>query len=205
MFRAIIGFRHFTAVKAIALAGAFAFAAPAAKADDAAAAATDDTNGAFLIGLFNQACVPNRGNTDKIHAFAFEHHFTPIANPAALEIFVGPGDKGMAWQVPSPTHQHFALSIRGTTEACVVWAQTADPAFVEAAFVKEVEAIAKPGIEIKKNPDESTDTPVGLAKTVSYLIWASDTKKGFAFTLTTAERSGGPFQASIQIAKVAIE
>ena len=118
-----------------ALCGFLSFAAAPARAEDP----TADTNGAFLIGLFNQACVPNRGNPDKIHAWAFDHHLVPITNPQALEIFVGPGEHGIAWQVPSETHQHFALSIRGTTEACVVWAQTANPVFVETAFIKEVE------------------------------------------------------------------
>jgi hypothetical protein len=170
-----------------------------------AAGSGDDVNGAFLIGLFNQACVPYRGNTDKISEFAFEHHFLPITNPAALDVFVGPGEHGKAWQVPSPTHQHFALSIRGTTEACVVWAQTADAAFVESAFVKEIESIAKPGIEVKKRGEETADTPVGKAKSISYLVWPSDSKKGIEFTLTTSERAGGPFQASIQMAKIVIE
>jgi len=204
MARAISGFLTSPA-KTFAVCGLLAILATPARADEPAPAAGEDTNGAFLIGLFNQACLPNRGNAEKVHAFAEGHQFAPIHNPAALDVFVGPGDKGMAWQVPSPTHQHFALSIRGTTEACVVWAQTADAAFVEAAFVKEVEAIAKPGIEIRKNPEETADTPVGKAKTITYLVLTADTKKGFAFSLTTAERAGGPFQASIQIAKVAAE
>jgi len=165
----------------------------------------EDVNGAFLIGLFNQACVPNRGNVDKIKEFAFTHHFLPITNPEALAVFAGPGEYGKAWQVPSPTHQHFALSIRGTTEACAVWAQTADAAVVSGAFVKEIEAIAKPGLEVKKQSEETAETQFGKATTISYLVWASDSKKGFDFTLTTTERAGGDFQASIQMAKVKLE
>ena len=61
------------------------------------------------------------------------------------------------------------------------------------------------GTEVKKNGEETADTPVGLAKTISYLVWDTATKKGFGFTMTTAEHAGGPFQASIQIAKVTVE
>jgi hypothetical protein len=200
MTRNKLGLRG-AALAVSALCGFLSFAAAPARAEDP----TADTNGAFLIGLFNQACVPNRGNPDKIHAWAFDHHLVPITNPQALEIFVGPGEHGIAWQVPSETHQHFALSIRGTTEACVVWAQTANPVFVETAFIKEVESTAGNGTEVKKNGEETADTPVGLAKTISYLVWDTATKKGFEFTMTTAEHAGGPFQASIQIAKVTVE
>jgi hypothetical protein len=56
-----------------------------------------------------------------------------MTNPAALEVFVGKGGKGAAWEVPAKLG-NFALSIRGTTEACAVWARGADPEAVQSLF-----------------------------------------------------------------------
>jgi hypothetical protein len=104
---------------------AFAVALPAAAEDDAATT--------FLVKLFNNACVPNMGRADQIRKWAEDRHLAAIDNPTALRVFVGAGGKGAAWALPSPAGS-FALSIRGTTEACAVWARNADLAAVEKDF-----------------------------------------------------------------------
>jgi hypothetical protein len=82
-------------------------------------AVADKPNANFALRLFIDACVPNMGQPDKTRAWAAERHLQEVSAPAALEVFVGAGTKGSAWAVPSSLGS-FALSIRGTTEACAV-------------------------------------------------------------------------------------
>lgn len=154
----------------------------------------DDVGASFLVRLFNQACVPNLGKPDAVREWAAAHHLTPVASPLALNVFVGPGGKGEAWFVNAPNAQGFALSIRGSTQACAVWARAADPQAVEAAFVKEVEGSARPGLEVKRDNDRTVPSPVGPAKTMSYHVVNSVSHAGFEFTLIVAERLADPFK-----------
>src|SRR5437879_8992974 len=96
-------------------------------------AAGGDASANFLVKLFMDVCIPDVEAPQKVRAWAEEHHLQEVTNPIALDLFVGPGGKGVARAVPS-TVGSFALSIRGRTEACAVWARAANPADVEALF-----------------------------------------------------------------------
>jgi hypothetical protein len=163
--------------------------------------ATDaDPAAQFLVKLFTTVCIPNLGQPTKVREWAQEHHLQEIQNPVALDIFVGSGDKGGAWALPS-AEGSFALSIRGTTQACAVWARAVSPGEVLVLFKQIIEGVKRPGIEITIDQDRVTATPSGEAHALVYNVTAPDAPTSFEFTLLTAERTGGPFQASMQAAK----
>jgi hypothetical protein len=162
-------------------------------------ALADDPKSDAVVHLFLEVCVPSMGQPDKVRAWATEHQLMEVTAPAALGVFVGPGTKGNAWAVPSPVGS-FALSIRGTSEACAVWARAADPNDVAALFKKMMEGIGRPGLDVGVESDTTTSTPVGEARSLVYHAWPVSGRSGYAFTLLTAERPGGAFQASIQVA-----
>src|SRR4051812_18299527 len=107
--------------------------------------------------------------------------------------------KGAAWAVPAQAG-HFVLAIRGMTAGCAVWAQSADPKQVEANFKTVVEGVKRPDLTIKTERDTISPSPVGQARAVVYSVFANGAQTGFVFTMLAAERSGGPFQASLQVA-----
>jgi hypothetical protein len=154
----------------------------------------------FLTKLFITACVPNMGQPTKVREWAQGHQLAEIQNPVALGVFVGSGDNGAAWAIPS-AQGSFALSIRGTTQACAVWARTADPAETLTLFQKLIEGVKRPGIEIAVDKDSVSSTPVGDAHALVYNVTAPNAPTSFEFTLVTAERPGGAFQVSMQVAK----
>jgi hypothetical protein len=154
----------------------------------------------FLTKLFIEVCVPNMGRSDKIRQWANEKHLQPVTEPVALRVFVGPGDKGGAWAVPARAGS-FALAIRGTTQGCAVWARSADPGEIELNFKKVIEGVNRPGLKINIERNTTSPSPVGQARTLVYSIFANNAKTGFVFTMLTAERPGGAFQGSLQVAR----
>jgi len=174
-----------------ALAMLLAVVQPAAAVDPAAQ---------FMVKLFTTVCVPNLGQPTKVREWAQGRHLGEIQNPVALGVLVGPGDKGAAWAVPA-SEGNFALSIRGTTQACAVWAQAANPGDVRTLFKQIIEGVRRPGVEITVDKDTVSPSPVGEARALVYNVTAPNAPTTFEFTLLTAERAGGAFQASMQAAK----
>ena len=175
------------------MTGAFfiAAASPAFAADPAAN---------FLANLFINACLPNLGQPAKVQQWAEGHHLGKIENAGALGVFVGPGGKGAAWAVPAAEGK-FVLSIRGTTQACAVWAQAANPVDVKNDFQKIIEGVKRPGINASIDKDTVAPRPVGEVRALVYNVAVPNAPASLEFTLLTAERSGGAFQASMQAAK----
>jgi hypothetical protein len=162
--------------------------------------ATADPAATFLTKLFIDVCVPNLRQPAKVREWAEQHHLVQIQNPTALAVFVGPGDSGTAWAIPAPEGS-FALSIRGITQGCAVWARAADPGEVMTNFKKVVEGVKRPGIEITVDKDTVSPSPVGEAHALAYNVKASGAPTSFEFAMLTAKRPGGAFQASMQAAQ----
>jgi hypothetical protein len=190
-----------------------------------------DSNAAYLSNLFGTACLANLGNPEGTRKWAQDQHLAPITDPATFQVFAGPGavppdaapptgpgaaettdpaDAGStapspvqpaAWSVPGPGPQWFALSLRGAIGACAVWAQQADPQQVLSAFLKGVADPAQPGIDVHKVAEKTSPTPFGTLTMMIYLI-AGKASRDFLFTVLTAERPGGAFQASLQVAPI---
>jgi hypothetical protein len=153
------------------------------------------------VRLFLNVCIPNVGQPEKVRAWAKEKNLQEVTNPTALELFIGAGEKGGAWAVPSALGS-FALSIRGTTKACTVWARTADPADVETYFRKIVEGARRPGVDVKVAKDMTTPSAVGAIRLLAYAVSGADKQAGgFVYTMLTAQKPGGAFQASIAAAR----
>ena len=165
-------------------------------------ALADDAAANFATRLFIEACVPNMGQPDRIRAWAAQKQLPQISSPAALSVLVGAGPKGSAWYVPSALGR-FALSIRGLTEACAVYAQQAGPAEIEALFRKLIEAVRRPGIEVSVVDDKETATAAGKTRVLAYQIRPPNGAKGFVFLLIAAQNPNGAFQASMQVAAAA--
>jgi hypothetical protein len=170
-----------------------AIAQPAAAADPAAQ---------FITKLFINVCVPNLGQPAGVRQWAQAHRLPQIDSPAALGVFVGNGSKGAAWAVPAPMG-NFALSISGTSQACAVWARTADADEALTSFRKIIEGVGRPGINVSIQKEETSPTPSGNAHMLVYDVGAPNAPTEFLFTLLTAERPGGAFQVSMQAAQAA--
>jgi hypothetical protein len=163
-------------------------------------AAAIDPAAEFLSKLFINVCVPNLGQPTKVREWAEQHHLEQIQSPAALGLFVGPGGKGAAWAVPA-AEGSFVVSIRGLTQACAVWARTADPREVMTNFKRIVEGVKRPGIDVTIDKDTVSPSAAGEARALVYNVTAPGAPTSFEFTMLTAERPGGAFQASMQAAK----
>lgn len=164
-------------------------------------ALAEDAPANFLVKLFATVCIPSVGQADKVRAWATEHHLPEITAPVALDVFVGSGGKGIAWAVPSAVGS-FALSVRGTSEACAVWARTAAPTDAETLFRTTLEGAKRPGVDVSIIKDTRDPSPSGVIHTLVYSVSGADKLKGgFLYTMQTVERPGGPFQASLQAAR----
>jgi len=170
--------------------------ASSASADPAVA---KDAGANFLVRLFTYACAPNIGQPEKVRTWASDHHLSRVTSAEALQVFVGNGPDGAAWAVPSPIGS-FTLSIRGKTAACAVWARTADSGDVELLFRRLLEGIKRPGIDVSLQKEERTTSPGRAVRSLVYSVRPTPHEAGVLFTMLTAEKSGGPFQASLQVA-----
>ena len=158
-----------------------------------------ESNADFLMQLFTDACIPNKGHPERVRAWAAAQHLQEMTAPQAIKLFVGDGPNGIAWRIPSP-QGNFALSIRGTTQGCTAWARTADPAEVTALFTKLIEASTRPNVEIGVESDKTTPTPYGDSRALVYHLYPQSGKTGFGLMMVTVEREGSPMQAELQIA-----
>jgi hypothetical protein len=122
---------------------------------------------------------------------------TEPGSPAASRV------QPAAWSVPGPGSQWFALSLRGAIGACAVWAQQVDPQQVLSDFLKGVADPANPAVTVQKVGEKISTTPFGTLTMLLYLI-EGKAPGGFLFTVVTAERTGGAFQASLQVAPISV-
>lgn len=175
----------------------------AAYADDAA------TN---FAKLFSDVCLAKFGHLDMVEDWAEDQNLPPITNPAALAVFAGkpnrdgkmvsfagggvPGS-GKAWAVHDSAGR-FVVATRLDPESCVVWAQKADPADVEAAYAKMVENASTPGAKVDLAEDRKVDVPGGKVHIRVYRIWSGSALNSFALVMAAVSRPGGPFQAMLE-------
>lgn len=192
---------------AVGAAVALMFMGSSARADDAATKFAE---------LFTSVCLDKFGNLDKIEDWASEQNLPPISNPQALAVFAGrpnidgtmrsfagggvPGS-GKAWAVHDPAGR-FVVATRLDPESCVAWAQQADPADVEAAYVKMVETASTSGSDVKLVEDKKVDIPNGQVHIRVYRIWLGSAMNSFALVMAAVNRSGGPFQAMLETQRV---
>ena len=192
---------------AVGAAVALMFMGSSARADDAATKFAE---------LFTSVCLDKFGNLDKIEDWASEQNLRPISNPQALAVFAGrpnidgtmrsfagggvPGS-GKAWAVHDPAGR-FVVATRLDPESCVAWAQQADPADVEAAYVKMVGTASTSGSDVKLVEDKKVDIPNGQVHIRVYRIWLGSAMNSFALVMAAVNRSGGPFQAMLETQRV---
>jgi hypothetical protein len=188
---------QFAAAVALALVG------QPARADEAAV---------NFAKLFSDVCMAKFGHLDTVQDWAESQNLPPITNPQALAVFAGkpnrdgkmisfagggvPGS-GKAWAVHDPAGQ-FVLATRLDPESCVVWAQKADPAEVEAAYAKLAAQAVAPGVEVKLADDRTVNIPDGSVHIRVYRVWSGSALDSFALAMATVSRSGGPFQAMLE-------
>ena len=192
---------------AVGAAVTLMFMGSSARADDAAAKFAE---------LFSSVCLDKFGNLDKIEDWASEQNLPPISNPQALAVFAGrpnidgtmrsfagggvPGS-GKAWAVHDPAGR-FVVATRLDPESCIAWAQQADPADVEAAYVKMVGTASTSGSDVKLVEDKKVDIPNGQVHIRVYRIWLGSAMNSFALVMAAVNRSGGPFQAMLETQRV---
>jgi hypothetical protein len=175
----------------------------------------DDVAGQFAK-LFTDVCLAKFGHLDRVEDWATAQHLPPILNPQALAVFAGqpnmdgtmrsvagggvPGS-GKAWAVRD-TIGHFVLATRDDPESCIVWAQQADPAAVEAAYRKVVADAAEPGVDVKLVEDKNANIPDSKVHIVVYRVWSGSALTSMALAMAAVSRSGGPFQAMLETQRV---
>jgi hypothetical protein len=169
-----------------------------------ACAAAADVRADFVTKLFTSVCIPHMSDPDGVRAWAAERHLTPIEAGPARDAFAGPGKDGAAWMMTTAWGR-FALSIRGDTQACAVWARVADPAEVETSFKGLVNGVKQPKIEVHVDKDTLAPTPWGQSHTLVYTLVTPGAASGFEFTMVTMERPGGAFQAAMLVTHVAVD
>jgi len=188
---------------------AFAAAVPLACAG---AHARADEAAANFAKLFSDVCLAKSGHLENIDDWAEGQNLPPITNPQALAVFAGrpnmdgtmrsfagggvPGS-GKAWAVKDPAGR-FVLATRLDPESCVVWAQRADPAGVEAAYAKMVESAAAPGTEVDLAEDRKVEIPDGQVHIRIYRVWSGSALNSIALVMAVVSRPGGPFQAMLE-------
>ena len=192
---------------ALAAAAALVLAGNYARADEAAAS---------FAKLFTNVCLDKFGHLDKVEDWVRDENLLPITNPQALAVFAGrpnmdgtmrsfggggvPGS-GKAWAVRDAAGP-FVVATRLDPESCVAWARQADPADVEAAFTKMVEAASTPGSDVKLVEDRNADIPNGQVHIRVYRIWSGSPLNSLALVMASVSRSGGPFQAMLETQRV---
>jgi hypothetical protein len=163
-------------------------------------AVAEDASASFVTRLFMNVCIPNVGRPESVRAWVLEKKLAEVPAGAAFDVFVGPGNGGAAWAVPK-SFGSFALSIRGKTHACAVYARMADPMDVENYFRKILEGVARPGLTVTIVKDAKDPSPSGTIHSLIYSVSVEGmADRGELFTMQTAEKSGGPFQATLQAA-----
>lgn len=164
-------------------------------------ARADDPAAGFVIQLFSKACIDGSAAPDKVKAYAKKLNLYEVDDPAALDVFVGKVENGAsigaAWAANTEVGK-FVLSIRGKTGACAVWAEAAAPAEVEDQFKAIMKGVMRPGMSVTVFSDKYEESPHGEAHNLAYRVAPEGSKQGFLFTLQTAQKSGGPFQVSLQ-------
>jgi hypothetical protein len=192
---------------ALTVVATLAFAGNSAFADDGAAG---------FAKLFTNVCLDKFGHLDKVEDWARDQNLSRITNPQALAMFAGrpnmdgtmrsfagggvPGS-GKAWAV-GEAGGRFVVATRLDPESCIAWAQRADPADVEAAFAKMVEAASTPGSDVKLAEDRNADIPNGQVHIRVYRIWSGSPMNSLALVMASVSRSGGPFQAMLETQRV---
>ena len=171
------------------LASGFSLSAVPAYAYDAAANT--------VTKLFMDGCLNNLGRPDATKAWAKAAGLQDITSTPFLKLFVGDGDKGGAWAFVTDAG-HFAVSIRGTSQGCVAWAQAANPAETRANFQRLMEGVPRSGLTVTKVEDSGKETSFGQFRNLTYRVMPNQGSIGEEFILLTADRSGGPFQISIE-------
>jgi len=161
-----------------------------------------DPNANALVRHFGAACVGRVGQPDQIKEWAVKNSLPPVTQPEMLRSLVGDGGKGAAWELPSPTDKHFALAIRGSTEACAVYAEAADPQEVERMFRKLIEGVKRPGLVVQTERDEPVPTKTGTGREITFFITDGEGKRGHIYSLIAADQTGAlfggaPLQAQI--------
>jgi hypothetical protein len=192
---------------AFAAAAALSLSGNAARADDAAA---------HFAGIFTNVCMAKFGHLDRIEDWAAAEEARPIRNPQALAVFAGkpnmdgkmvsvagggvPGS-GKAWAVPDLTG-HFVVATRLDPESCIVWAQQADPAAIEANFAKLIQDASKPGTSVERVEDKKAGIPDGQVHIQVYRVWSGSALSGLALVMAAVSRSGGPFQGMFEMQRL---
>jgi hypothetical protein len=192
---------------ALAAAAVLGIAGNAAHGEDAA--------GQFAK-LFKDVCLAKFGHLDAVQDWAAGRHLLPILNPGALAVFAGrpnmdgtmrsvagggvPGS-GQAWAVPDPAGR-FVVATRDDPESCIVWAQQADPAAVEAAYRKAVAEVTMPGAAVNLVEDKTADIPDGHVHILVYRIWSGSALTSVALAMAAVSRPGGPYQAMLETQRV---
>lgn len=168
--------------------------------------ADSDRNTVALIKLFSDACLSVRGKHESIRAFAVQSGFQAIDDWALLPALVGDGDNGIAWaaNIPDATGR-FALSIRGGSGVCAVWAETAAPPDLETRFRDLAEGLARTGVTVTVEREELIPTRTGEGALIAYRVADGAAKQYFLLSLVVGDKSGSlfngaPFQATVQFA-----
>ncbi|RDS86348.1 hypothetical protein DWU99_03575 [Dyella psychrodurans] len=146
-----------------------------------------------------QVCrADNLTNPERIRAWATGHHLPEVNNPKGRAVFVGDGPDGVAWHIHDENTE-LVLAIRSKTGGCAVYAEPLDPAALGQIYSMLIAGYAQKFSVTTPLPDKVQQGPFGTRIGKVRLIEVPASKSHLLLTLITNEKSGGPYQGTLQI------
>jgi len=160
-----------------------------------------EVQAASEVGLvFAQACMHNLTDLQQVRAWAASKQLPEVTAPAARKVYIGGGDDGVGWIVKTETNT-VVLALRSGTGACAVFGEHGDPdtfSTLYDAALKVISAPLGPTATVTPEPDKIAESDFGQHIGKVRLVFHNGRKA--LLTLLTYEKSGGPFQISMQVA-----
>ena len=173
------------------------FSATAAYGQDKSSTEVQAAND--IVNLFSEVCLHNLDHLNEVRDWAASKKLPKITNAEGRKIFVGEGDDGTGWFLLGKSTT-IVLSIRSKTGACAVFGEHADSVAFANWYDTILKNLAAPIGSKAINtpePDKVTAGQFGLRTGKVRTIFKDG--RLFLFILITNEKSGGAYQASMQI------
>lgn len=156
-------------------------------------AATSAENADMAMQIFLDSCAKNYGNNSASSKWAQSHltRATPDFESKVLR-----GQSGEVWGAAG----NFLLIL--TNNSCAVWSRRADAQKVNMNVERLVQKIARPGIEVKKLIDKTSDGYGGKYRQYGFQLAAPNSKQGMVILSTTSESPAAEIQARITLSPV---
>lgn len=159
----------------------------------ASLASSTTENADVAMGIFLDSCAKNYGNNADSSKWAASH--MTRANPDFSSKILR-GQSGEVWGAAG----NYLLVL--TTNSCAVWSRRADAKTINANVEKLAQKIARPGIDVKKLIDKTSEGHGGQYRQYGFQFAAPKATQGMILLATTTESATAEVQARITLSPV---